>query len=261
MSTIDFSIAGEAKFISMRRWQADSAWRPLAHSHAFCEIVVVLRGLERAVVRGKAYTCEPGQVMFYPPGWQHEERQTGTLPLDFLCLDFDWPRWPGHLPIKIHDRQGRIQELARWLIAEEQGSHVSRSGYMDLGVRMIAAELLRLVECPPDDVLARIYDYVRVQVARPITLDDLAACAQINKFHLSRMFRTRTGLTPMEYVRQTRLDFAYRLLLETALPLREIAPRVGFANEYHLSRLIKERYGRGARELRRVYWSESEPAE
>ncbi len=73
----------------------------------------------------------------------------------------------------------------------------------------------------------------------------------VNKFHLSRVFRTRTGTTPMEYIRHARLDFAHRLLLETDLPLREIAPRTGFANEYHLSRLLKARYGRGARELRR----------
>ena len=220
-----------------------------------------MRGAERTLVGQMSLECEPGYLLFYPPGCVHEERQFGEEPLEFICLDFEWPQWPHGMPYLLHDRQGRVQELMRWLISEEQSSYVNRTNYQQIATRMIAAELLRLLESPPENVLAPIYGYIHQNLNQPISLDDLAACAHINKFHLARVFRARTGQTPMAYVRQARLDLAHRLLLESDLPLREIAPRAGFANEYHLSRLLKMRYGRGARELRRSKRYATEPAE
>jgi len=190
--------------------------------------------------------------MFYPPGCVHEERQAGGSLLEFLCLDFVWSAIPAAMPNTLHDRQGRVQELVRWIFAEVRTGYAGRGAYMDSAMQMLVAELQRLVESPAEEPLTRAFDYIHEHLREPISLDDLADHCRINKFHLSRVFRTRTGLTPMDYVRQARLDYAHRLLLESDLPLREIAPRSGFANEYHLSRLIKERYGRGARELRRA---------
>lgn len=251
MSTIDIPPAQEPEFLSVRRWQAGAEWRPAAHAHAFCEIVVVVRGRERAVVANSTYICEPGHILFYPPHCIHEERQDGEVGLEFFCVEFEWPERPLHVPHLIHDRQGRVLELARWLIAEEHVAYESKERYLHLAARMLTGELLRLVDSPHQDAVGQVQAFIHEHLREPLTLDDLAACAHLNKFHLARIFRTRTGVTPMEYVRQARLDVALRLLLESDLPLREIAPRVGIADEYHLSRLLKARYGRGARELRR----------
>ena len=260
MSMIDIPNA-DASFLSVRRWQAGPEWRPRAHSHPFCEIIVVLRGSERVQVGGRSEICEPGHFLFYPPGCVHEERQCGDGLLEFLCLDFEWPHWPRDIANRIHDRQGRVQEITRWLVAEERGSYGRKGWYQDTGARMLAAEILRLHETPREDVLSQVHEYIHHHLDQAISLDDLAACVRVNKFHLARMFRARTGITPMEYIRQVRLDFAHCLLLESDLPLREIAPRAGFANEYHLSRLLKARYGRGAREIRRSKWAFKEPVD
>lgn len=260
MSRIDTIGVSRTRFISIRRWQAGPEWRPRAHKHDFHEIVVVLRGADHAVVEGTPYDCSPGHVLLYPPACLHEERQAGPDPLEFLCVNFEWDDSPLKLPILLHDRQGRLQELARWLYTEDRARYGQRGEFQNAGVALLAAELHRLATSPPDDVLAPLYEYVQENLAEPITLDDLAECCGLNKFHLSRVFRARTGCTPMDYVRQARLDYAHRLVMETTLPLREIAPRAGFANEYHLSRLLKARYGRGAREIRQSRMVESGPA-
>lgn len=252
MSEIDIRPASSAEFVSVRRWQAGKEWCPTAHAHQFCEIVVVVRGKERAIVSGVPFTCEPGQVLFYPPGCQHEERQEGDVLLEFLCVEFEWRDCPVDIPALIHDRQGRILELTRWLVSEEHVSYPWRDTYQQLGISMITGEIMRLLNRPTQDAVGQVQAYIHEHYSESLTLDDLAACCNLNKFHLARVFRTRAGVTPMEYVRHARLDIALRLLLESDLPLREIAPRVGLADEYHLSRLLKARYGRGARELRRT---------
>ena len=233
----------------------------MAHSHPFCELVVVLRGEERVAIGGTPFLCAPGHLVFYPPKCVHEECQSGPETLDFLCLDFEWPTCPVSMPYMIHDRQGRVKELVRWLMAEVRAEFSGRPGYLDAVTGMVAVELLRLLEGSSEEPLASVFEYVQEHFHEPISLDDLAACSRLNKFHLVRTFRDRTGMTPMEYVRDVRLEMAHRLLLETDLPLREIAPRSGFANEYHLSRLVKVRYGRGARDIRRGKLAEGDPGE
>jgi transcriptional regulator GlxA family with amidase domain len=144
-----------------------------------------------------------------------------------------------------------VLELARWLNAESLPTFAGSDTYSQMVTRMLTGELVRLVVCPPLEFVDVIRKHVRENLRDNLNLDTLATACGMNKFHLLRQFRTVTGLTPMEYVRAVRLDTALRLLMETTLPLREIAPQVGFANEYHLSRLLTARYGRGARALRK----------
>jgi AraC-like DNA-binding protein len=251
LSEIGINLTEEGKFLSVRRWQAGPEWWYSAHAHPYCEIIVVVSGSERAVLGEKTLVCEPGHVLFYPPACVHEEWQVGEVLLEFICLKFEWSTLPCGVPHLCHDRQGRLQEIIRWMLAEEKTGYARKRRYQDMSVQMLTTELLRLVESHPADIVVATHEYIQEHLDRPITLDDLAEHAQLNKFHFIRVFRARSGMTPMQYVRQIRLDAAHRLVLETMLPLREIAPRVGFADEYHLSRLIKVRYGRGARELRR----------
>lgn len=251
MSEIDIGAAADVEFLSVARWRAGSEWHPRPHAHPFCEVIVVTQGRERARVAGKELVCDAGHVLVYPPGCRHEEWQLGTTRLEFYCVEFTWPRCPEQMPHLVHDRQGRILELARWLDSESVARYPGDGAYRRMVTRMLAAELLRLTMSPPKKVVEQVCGFVHEHLSEPLALDDLAGACGLNKFHLLRSFRSLTGLTPMEYVRMARLDTARRLLLATDLPLKEIAPRVGFANEYHLSRLLKARYGRGARDLRR----------
>lgn len=244
--------------MSVRRWRAGSEWHPRPHSHRFCELLVVLHGAELAIVDNKSYVCETGHALFYPPGSIHAEWQEGNALLEFYCVEFHWKDCPKDMPHLVRDRKGRLLELARWLNAESLTQYPGDSIYQELATRMLVAELIRLAVSPPQEVVERVSMFVRDHLQEPIALDDLAVWCNLNKFHLVRVFRSLTGLTPMEYVRSERLDTALRLLLETNLPLRSIAPRVGFSDEYHLSRLLKVRYGQGARELRKQKAAEVE---
>jgi transcriptional regulator GlxA family with amidase domain len=55
----------------------------------------------------------------------------------------------------------------------------------------------------------------------------------------------------MDAVRHLRLQRARYLVMTTALPLADIAARVGIANPFHLSRLFRRYFGKSPREFRR----------
>jgi AraC family transcriptional regulator len=92
-------------------------------------------------------------------------------------------------------------------------------------------------------VLVRITDYIGDNLARRLTLAEIAGAANLSPFHFSRLFKASTGLTPHQYVVEQRLQHARELLMRTDLPLHEIAWQVGFADQSHLGRHMRRRYG------------------
>jgi AraC-like DNA-binding protein len=78
--------------------------------------------------------------------------------------------------------------------------------------------------------------------ASPHPLAELASLAGVSRFQTIRGFERATGLTPHAYVLQRRLDLARRLIRD-GLALAEVAVCTGFADQSHLHRAFRTRYG------------------
>jgi len=78
--------------------------------------------------------------------------------------------------------------------------------------------------------LRRITDYVESLVDPAPTVTQLAEVCNVSPRHLRRAFRQSTGQAISDYVRDTRLQKAKSLLVETRLSLKEIAYRLGFSS-------------------------------
>jgi AraC-like DNA-binding protein len=83
----------------------------------------------------------------------------------------------------------------------------------------------------------------RVGPARPLSLAELAAAAQVSPGHLARLFRQRFGTGPVAAVELIRLARAATLLQRSGLTVGAIAEACGFANPFHLSRRFRVAYG------------------
>ena len=75
-----------------------------------------------------------------------------------------------------------------------------------------------------------------------ITLDDLAAHAALDKFHLVRAFRAEVGLPPYEYLTHLRVSRAQQLLRRGAR-VAEAAQAVGFFDESQIHRHFRRIVG------------------
>lgn len=76
-----------------------------------------------------------------------------------------------------------------------------------------------------------------------LTLDDLAAAAGLDRAYFVRLFRRHTGLPPMLYLTQLRLDRAAPLLLRTDRPVSDIAQCVGMYDANYFARKFRGRFG------------------
>lgn len=138
-------------------------------------------------------------------------------------------------------RDVRVTELLRLLVAE-----MRRGGapalMLDGLLRAVAAAIVASpAAAEPERIrltgarLRRVTDLVEARLAEDLAVADLAAAAGLSPFHFTRVFRAATGETPWAFVQRRRLERARALLLETQLPIADIARSCGFASPARFS--------------------------
>jgi transcriptional regulator GlxA family with amidase domain len=81
----------------------------------------------------------------------------------------------------------------------------------------------------------RALELLRERLAEPVTLDQLAAHANLDKFRLCRAFRAQIGMPPHAYLTRLRILRAKELLSRGTKP-RDVAPLVGLYDQSQLNR-------------------------
>lgn len=92
--------------------------------------------------------------------------------------------------------------------------------------------------------------YMDENYEKEITVDRLAALVGVTPQHLVSSFRKHVGITPVRYLWQVRAARGHFLLLQTGLPISDIAYQCGYKNPFHFSRHISEQFGMSPREVR-----------
>lgn len=87
-----------------------------------------------------------------------------------------------------------------------------------------------------EDRLLTVLSVMRADLARPWTIDDLAARARLSSSQLFRRFRDLVGTTPMDWLRHERINQAKRLLVGPDAKVSAVAAACGYADPYHFSR-------------------------
>ena len=233
---------GGLNCLHVGRMRNNGAWRMGAHSHRGHELLIFFSGQHRVQVAGGEILCETGDVLLYPPGCVHAEAVAapGT---EWIYLAFEWSGAPRHLPLRFHDATGRARVLADWLGADSPSRGPGRQSARDVLLGALIMQLLDSARAEEDGLIRRTREFFQKRLAEPLRLDAVAWHAHRSKFHFVRLYRKRTGRTPMEELRIVRLEHARELLLTTGLPLKAIAPRCGLADEYTLSRLFRKQFG------------------
>lgn len=78
-----------------------------------------------------------------------------------------------------------------------------------------------------------VIDYINEYLDRELSLDELAAIAQLSPYHFCRSFKQSTGFTPHQYVIRQRVERAKLLLKNGKMGILEVAiaspPRSAFS--------------------------------
>jgi len=85
--------------------------------------------------------------------------------------------------------------------------------------------------------------YIRENIGKSLTLSGLCEHFHTNRTTLTRKIKELTGLSPMQYVAEERLNQSRADLLFTMLSISELAEKYGFSDENYYIRAFKKRFG------------------
>ncbi|ETX28962.1 helix-turn-helix transcriptional regulator [Roseivivax isoporae] len=78
---------------------------------------------------------------------------------------------------------------------------------------------------------------------RGLPVAHLAAAVNLSESWFSQVFKNTTGMTPHQWQRARRIEHARALLSDTSLGVADVADRLGFSDQAHLTRTFRQVVG------------------
>jgi AraC family transcriptional regulator len=221
------------------------------HRHESAYITFVVCGGLEEEVGGRSEQFDPGGMMIKPAGEVHSNRfgDAGAKLLLVEVLPTLSQGSPGVsrlLDQVVLTRSPRLSQLMLQ-VHQELRSHDDFSELCVQGLLFETfAELGRTTARRPAAVepyLERVRERLHAEFTRPLRIADLAREESVSTARLARQFRARFGRGIGEYLRQVRLDWVAQALLQSDRPIALLALEAGFADQSHLTRDFRRRYG------------------
>ncbi len=93
--------------------------------------------------------------------------------------------------------------------------------------------------------------YIHTHLRHNISVEDLAAMEYLGVSRYREIFKSITGMSPIEYVARLRIGRAKDLLTQNNASIEEVGEASGYANRYYFQRLFKKYTGQTPGEYRR----------
>jgi AraC-like DNA-binding protein len=98
--------------------------------------------------------------------------------------------------------------------------------------------------------LRHVREYIDAHLSEDIGVQVLASLTGLSSCYFARAFKQSARATPHHYLMERRLEYSKKLLIETDLPLAQIALESGFSDQSHFSRRFRLFFGITPRSFR-----------
>ena len=95
--------------------------------------------------------------------------------------------------------------------------------------------------------------YLTDHLTQEIRTDDIAEAVGLSPYHLSRLFKTHTGLTLREYLTRERIEAAKQLLATSDRTIPQIASLLRFCDQSYFTMVFRRQTGQTPGEYRNKY--------
>jgi AraC family transcriptional regulator, transcriptional activator of pobA len=223
---------------------------------------------------GLVYVVAPGAAVD-PGRVPHRHNGVGVF-FDPAALDGDgrspWPSWSAHpllFPFAHGQSSGLLQltvpagrrpvwsavigSIETELAERQEGYRQAALAHLTLlliDVARLAGDVVGDLRRSGEPLLAEVFTVIDRHRGKPLSLRDVADELGMTPGHLTTVVRRRTGRTVQEWIIERRMAEARSLLSDTALPVAEIARRVGMSDPGYFSRLFRRTHGISPREWR-----------
>lgn len=274
---------GKHEFISygehatIRIWPSNVASFFENHMHSAIEIILVDRGEAIYHLPDETYHVRTGEMLIVPSGMEHTLRESeDTLRYillfepEFLYTLRDIQHISDMLQHPIYLReQSETGRQVRALLMEAVACYAQKPPLFNARCYAILTQAYALLgekylqtvaEKTParravidPEIMNSAIIYIGEHYMDPISLDDVAGFVGFSKYYFSRTFKEFAGISFSAYLLMTRLNAAVSQLVQTNLPIRDIAVSCGFGCVATFNRVFRESKNCTPTQFRTIY--------
>ncbi len=251
--------------IELRRFRG--VVQPFAAHFHDCYVFGVMRaGKRRLTCASGAFSLQAGDVMVLNPGDAHACVQEDGEPLAYdgimasaaaVAKALSRAASPGLRPDCMSDPIAPAENAPHFVGPVVRGRAFDRAcaladalaaGSSPCRIENLMALLAGSIPLrrgsgrPAGDGLEAAAAYLRAHAADRVSLDELSRIAGISRYGLVRAFASRYGITPHKYAQSVKVEQACALLADGRDPAA-VATELGFSDQPHMTRLVKQRLG------------------
>lgn len=253
-------------FLNISLWQMKKPWKVAPRRIDDTLLWIAYTGTFRCMVNGEYRILRPGEGFAAPENTVHSmsfapdcaqgsvivihvklRNELGRNPFHFLQTPFF--RLPaGKENFHTLQRMIALKNISR----EATGKHVAawiRELLMDWSVDG-RITLDKLDVC--DVRIRKSIDFIYRNLGSDIGVAQIAEAVGLHEVRFRELFLAQTGMTPHSYLKQARLDRVSELLIETVMPLSEIAEITGFRTPSYLCSSFHRRFGQTPQAYRKT---------
>ena len=94
-----------------------------------------------------------------------------------------------------------------------------------------------------DGVATKVRDYIKNNYNKPVSLEDIKNEFSFSKNHIINLFKKEYGITPVDFLKKTRVNNAIRKMETTSDSFEEIAFSCGFNDYPYFYKAFRQEYG------------------
>lgn len=105
---------------------------------------------------------------------------------------------------------------------------------------LLSTQFSEMNDFQNSDRIKKVYEYIHENYYRKIGLEEISQLVNMSPVSFNRFIKKRTGKTFINYVNDTRISYASRLLIESEKSIGEISYQCGFNNIANFNRIFKK---------------------
>ena len=230
------------------------------HRHAFFHFLYVDSGSGEITIGENRYTMDAGSIYLVPPFVDHAffnvaKTDLKTLEIKFSLNSGETVGAIEKLPACINVKSSPVKAILRTIIKEHDKRQPLSAKVISLNFQLLLTYLQRFGEnmdgteesdrkkLSPE--IEKAVNYICEHLTEELNLEMLANIVGFEKNYFLRKFKKQTNRTPIEYIREKRLEKAKELLRYSDMNISQVALATGFKSVHYFSKVFLKHIGKG----------------
>ena len=255
-------------YISTSKYEGD--WNSTLHSHHCSELFYVINGKGNFIVGDEQFTVVENDLVIVNPYIDHTETSLDSNPLEYIVLGIDELAFSSSKnPFTTYTVQNYNKNSAglyfylKTMLKEMQEKQTDHEIICQNLLEIFLISIIRsqklLITRSPSKKMSKECGIIKRYIdSYYITLDKLADLTHMNKYYLVHAFTKYTGLSPINYLLEKRIQEAKSLLESSDYSISQVASLIGFSSQSYFSQAFKKSLGISPNEYRKNHKSNQE---